>query len=666
MKLTKVEIKNFRLLTDIKLDVDKDMTLIVGKNNSGKTSLMNFLSLIYENKIITFDDYPIIYRNELYNKIYSYLTSEITFEELKENVRISSMTFYVDYKEDIDSDNFGFLSNFIIDIDEKITNAIIKVKYDFNISEENFKSKFDFNLDNKDDAIKDIKRILHEKYSSFLKLIVYALNPSKNDDYLIKDIKDFNNLFKIYKICAERTLGETENSDKSYSPFSSLLTKLFEEDIDSSFPDMKDQIENLQKYINDNNKIAENKVNESLSSILKNAIKLGYPNEEKIELKAQSNIQLENQIKRNTDLSYLDNDADEILPNKYNGLGYKNLLKIEFELAAFSREIKNYSKSIIPILFIEEPESHMHPQIQQKFIKYVNDYIKELNYSDIQVIITTHSSHISSEVAFDKIRYINKQLNSVIYKNLNDFINLDKENLNFIKKYLTLTKCDMFFADKLILVEGAAERILIPDMIIKCEKKGLFKDSKIPLTYQYYTILEVGGAYAHKFFNFIDFLEIPTLIITDIDSVKYEDTDKGKKLKSCLVSKGDTTSNATIKAWINENNLLTNEEKLSINKLLSLTNDNKTNKSRHIEYQLKEGKYCGRSFEESIMNSNKESYAIKKEENLLFDSGNTKKTEFALDLLMKQDYNVPKYIENGLIWLNNDHIISNSEGENNE
>lgn len=664
MKLTKIEIKNFRLLTNVVLDIDNNMTLIVGKNNSGKTSFMNFLSLINENKIISFNDYPIIYRKELYNSIYSYLKSEITFEDMKKVIKTSSMTFYVNYKEDVSSDNFGFLSNFIIDIDDNVTDVIIGVKYEFNVSEDNFKNEFNFNLDDKDVAINKIKNILHDMYGSFLKLVVLAINPIDETDFLVKELKDFNNLFKIYRISAERTMGESDTQDNKYSPFSSLLTKLFEEDIDNSFPEMKEQIKELQNYVIDKNGAAENKINESLSSILKSAVKFGYPNEERIELKAHSNIQLENQIKKNTDLSYLDNESDEILPNGYNGLGYKNLLKIEFELAAFAREISNYSNSVISILFIEEPESHMHPQIQQRFIQYINDYIQDLSYKKIQVIITTHSSHISSEIDFDKIRYASRKNNFVIYKNLDNFVKSDGENLDFIKKYLTLTKCDMFFADKIILVEGSSEKLLIPDMIEKCENKKLFKNSKIPLIYQYYTILEVGGAYAHKFFKFVDFLEIPTLIITDIDSVKGIDTNNGRKYIKSLVSEGETTSNATIKSWIKEQNIIPEEELISIDKLLKLPDKNKTKKFRHIEFQVSENKYCGRSFEESIKNANIDYYGIKTEKDLIFDSENGKKTDFAIDLLMMEKFNVPKYIENGLIWLNN--IDVNLIGDLNE
>ena len=655
MKLTKINIKNFRLLTDVELDIDDSMTLIVGKNNSGKTSFMNFLSLITENKKIMFNDYPIIYRKELYEKIYKYLNEEISFDDFKKLIKIASMTFYVDYKEDVNSDNFGFLSNFIIDIDDKITEAIICAKYEFNLSEEKFKDKFSIKLDNREKSISEIKKILPSVYDSFFKLVVCAINPNNLDDFLIKELKDFNNLFKIYKISAERSIGESEFQDNTYSPFSSLLSKLFEEDIDSVFPELKGQIENLQNYVCNRNVDAQEQINEKLSEILKKAIKFGYPNEEKIELKANSNIQLENQIKRDTDLSYLDNEENEILPNGYNGLGYKNLIKIEFELAAFSRDVSHYSKSLIPILFIEEPESHMHPQIQQKFIKYVNDYIKDLNCADIQVIITTHSSYISSEVDFEKIRYIKKNKNNVIYKNLNAFLKEDPENVDFIRKYLSLSKCDMFFADKVILVEGASEKLLIPDMIKKCENLFL---GKISLLYQYYTIIEVGGAYAHKFLKFIDFLEVPTLIITDIDSVKLVNTKKGKKYCKCLVSEGETTSNATIKYWFKNKE---KKELTSLEELERLTEADKTDKFKHIEFQVKEGKYCGRSFEEAIINANMEQYNVIKEEDLDFDHYTGKKTDFALDLMIKETYNVPKYIKDGLVWLNNSETAYSGE-----
>ena len=63
---------------------------------------------------------------------------------------------------------------------------------------------------------------------------------------------------------------------------------------------------------------------------------------------------------------------------------------------------------------------------------------------------------------FAKVRYAQKSNAGVIYKNLNTFAQANPDNIDFIRKYLTLTKCDLFFADKAIFVEGASERLLLP------------------------------------------------------------------------------------------------------------------------------------------------------------------------------------------------------------
>ena len=74
---------------------------------------------------------------------------------------------------------------------------------------------------------------------------------------------------------------------------------------------------------------------------------------------------------------------------------------------------------------------------------------------------------------------------------------------------MTLTKCDLFFADKAIFVEGASERLLLPDMIEKCARAGAFDSQTYKLPAQYYALIEIGGAYAYEFIPFIEFLGIP-------------------------------------------------------------------------------------------------------------------------------------------------------------
>ena len=80
----------------------------------------------------------------------------------------------------------------------------------------------------------------------------------------------------------------------------------------------------------------------------------------------------------------------ESLPSSHNGLGYKNLIKIEFMLADFAEKIKQGTSACIPLLFIEEPESHMHPQMQHTFAGYLEKFLQEISDVQIQIFLTFH------------------------------------------------------------------------------------------------------------------------------------------------------------------------------------------------------------------------------------------------------------------------------------
>jgi hypothetical protein len=93
---------------------------------------------------------------------------------------------------------------------------------------------------------------------------------------------------------------------------------------------------------------------------------------------------------------------------------------------------------------------------------------------------------------------------------------IDKEARDFLQRYLKLTHCDLFFSDAAVLVEGNVERLLMPAMI----------DMVAPrLQSSALTILEVGGAFAHRFQELIEFLGLTTLVVTDLDSVMVQDED---------------------------------------------------------------------------------------------------------------------------------------------
>jgi hypothetical protein len=338
------------------------------------------------------------------------------------------------------------------------------------------------------------------------------------------------------------------------------------------------------------------------------------------------------------------------------------------------------------MIFIEEPEVHLHAQVQQTFItniwKIVKQASEEAGEESMipQLCITTHSSHILESVEFNKTRYFkrcdsngatsdgSKILNTTVVLSLNDFVpdkasasgekEDAKETKNFLLKYLKLTHCDLFFADAAILGEGTAEKLLLPRMIEKDAPK---------LTSNYLTVLEVGGAYAHRFASLFEFLGLPYLVITDIDSV-----DPSNSRKAC---KADTTdcvsSNAAIKFFLDETR---------ISELAKFDTEKVTlaDGKCYIAFQhpsevgagTEKVAMHGRTFEETLIYDNFELFHsgglelnvefsdpqdLEADHDTVFQcvkSKTFKKTEFALDIASAEiEWLTPNYIRDGVVWL---------------
>lgn len=145
------------------------------------------------------------------------------------------------------------------------------------------------------------------------------------------------------------------------------------------------------------------------------------------------------------------------------------------------------------------------------------------------------------------------------------------------------------------------------------KETGVFGSCKHPLSAQYYELVEIGGAYAHKFIPFIEFLGVPCLILTDLDSVADRVSKSGKIVKkSVVVSQGETTSNETLKWWIRRNKGLQENDtsKIDLTEIISMTTDDKTRGKCHIEFQTAESGLCGHSLEEAIRNVNRKHYDL--------------------------------------------------------
>lgn len=153
--------------------------------------------------------------------------------------------------------------------------------------------------------------------------------------------------------------------------------------------------------------------------------------------------------------------------------------------------------------------------------------------------------------------------------NLSNTFGSEDETKRFVTRYIRLTHCDIFFADAIILVEGPAEKILVPKFI-----------HKIGLDSFYISIIEINGRHAHSFRNLIEKIGIPTLIVTDIDATESVIGENGKEYEKSVITqqgKGYKSGNPSIKSWIIEKDI--------IDDLLELHYEKKIRNNVRIAYQ---------------------------------------------------------------------------------
>lgn len=657
MYISRMKINNFRLLQNVTIDFDKSLTLFVGKNNTGKTSIMSILELLVsDKKTLAYEDYPLECRKKLCDEVTKYLNhlEDYSVDNFKQAVPVTTICLTIDYSDA--GDSFGELSRFIIDLDDESNTAIIKVSFSVSSSIEEILEqcrKRLYILKMTPNNLPDDDYVASLVQESFLDLFeknIETINPMNPNDTMACSKEDLKNLFYIQTIKAERNLDESDS--KSGNPLGQILQKLFKSEMPGVEEELQVHLDELQKIIEEVNCNVQKQVATHMDKIVSSMTPFGYPDGEDLELKARTTINFRKNIIDETELAYVSKDSSEALPESHNGLGYKNLIKISMLLHDYARTVKA-DETRIPILCIEEPEAHMHPQLQSTFIQFLEAFLRRVVGRDVQSIITTHSAHVANAVTFNKVRYIQRFKTGVDCKNLNDFIASGKDedekqrNSAFLQKYMKLSYCDLYFCDKVILVEGASERLLLPDMICKCRDKGNPGDKS--LASQYYTIIEVGGAYAHLFYPFVDFLRIPTLIITDIDFI---DSNR----KSCQKSNAERSSNAAINQWCRDVFQIPEKDPIPISIVLELQNNETKRVSglRRIEFQKDEQGFHPRSLEEAIINVNRSLFSDIQDSEIDFSKMNIKKTDFAIKLLQDpefSDYQIPSYIQDGIIWL---------------
>lgn len=668
MYINSIKVKNFRLIKDATLNLkvdDKDtninddqLSLLIGRNNTGKTSLIVLLERFLGNKnpSFQFDDFSLCLRQQLLSM------------DKYTNVESLSISLLLDIHYD-EKDNLANISDFILDLDDKRRSVKIY-----------FETKILLNPLLKElDKISDRHREFIKKYLyKFLLTKIYALENESDLDTanrvkLEEQIRDWSavkNLINIQVIHAKRDVASSESS-KTKAVLSRLTSDYFNKKNKFSFDDITTINKSMIDMDVSLNKLYENQFEGFLDTAKEF---LGLNN-----LGVISALESEGVVENFSKVIY--GEVKEQLPEHLNGLGYMNILylilQIEIRKLDFEEEPKD-----INLLVIEEPEAHTHPQMQYVFIDKIKKLISTI--PNIQTLITSHSSHIVNRSDFKSIRYFLKSEGLVkvkdFYRDLNEKYSAEngkenkdeKANFKFLQQYLTVHSSELFFSEKIIFIEGTTEKLLLPLFINQLDQENKNTPNYKAISSQNISILEVG-ANAKAFRHFIDFLQIRTLVITDIDTAIKKPAVTGATYPAAPVKGSTHTSNASIKYYLNAPDISAIKpysdwmEKLKTNQLNDL--DSLIN----IAYQYEENNYHARSFEDSFIaiNLNEINNQKDKLEGLklkvkladiapdfyqLTEDVLGNKSEFASSLLwlaLTEDvtWKSPKYLKEGLLWI---------------
>ncbi|MCO7229393.1 AAA family ATPase [Halomonas sp. CnH100-B] len=739
MKISHIDIQNFRKLKTCRVEIEDKSTIFVGANNSGKTSAMDalimFLKKSKRREISTTD---ITLSNwEAINKIARDWVANASAEppkpsDLSLNIWRPFLPA-IDVWLEVDELQIHYVSHILPTLDwdggllgvrlilepkeQETPEAIYNSYMEAYSAAQGTLAARKSTKENKgaNESLSTLalwptsmRDFLDRKLQDFFSINAYVLDPAHAQSDLPQPFTEFmeplegdpfDGLFKIDIINAQRGFSDpnsgegTANTDRRLS---SQLRHYFNEHLDpSELPDASDldALEAMEAA----RTAFDQKLKSSFSVAIGELEGLNYPGFSDPQILLSSKVKpveglnhdsaVQFKVVRSEDPSV----NDLCLPEKYNGLGYQNLISMIFNLIRFRDEwmrvgkvgkrvkIGNTPIEPLHLMLIEEPEAHLHAQVQQVFIKKAYSVLR--NHSELaekpqfssQMVVSTHSSHIAHETDFTGLRYFRRKLlasgleipcASVV--SMSVIFGGGTETSKFASRYLKTTHCDLFFADAAILVEGPVERMVVPHFI---------REHYPELERSYISLLEIGGSHAHTLRPLIKALGIPTLVLTDLDSIKKESTGKAQpKRGQSLRTGNDTLKNwAPAKTALDEVLAATPQEKITDEGLVRVAYPCLTK----VQYLSEKEDAIPYTFEDALVLENltlfktmtdskglvkKMAVAVNKATldeacKDMFDAldKNAKKAEMALELLYTTEPNLlepPAYIKEGLDWLN--------------
>ena len=442
--ISSLKIKNFRCFEEMSVEFNEGMNVIIGSNNSGKTTIIKALELVFNR---TNSNAPTI--DDFNKNIDLSEPPEITIEAILR----SSTKDTLDDKAIVAS----WLTKMDTQWEATLTYKYFLPEQDHKEYKERYKR-----LVNKEEKWALLEDILKRYVSRIF---------GGNIENKLRAEGEYLDKIHCETLDALRDV-ERKMSTGRNTLLKQLLLHFKNSNEFSHTEDIEPISESEDTFTHHSEKLVENligKVNQK--EILEFAERTGAA--------VGGTPALDGKLGENDVLSTLrliikDRTGIEI-PIINNGMGYNNLIYISLILSKFkmiTSDDYGENAKTFPILLIEEPEAHLHPALQYNFLKFLKEEVEAQSFSR-QIFITTHSTHITSAVGLRPIICLEKNMVGEINARYPEKVFSEKvedqESKKYIERYLDATKSAMLFSDSVFLVEGMTEQILIP---LLAEREG--------------------------------------------------------------------------------------------------------------------------------------------------------------------------------------------------
>ncbi|GGA14246.1 AAA family ATPase [Dyella caseinilytica] len=597
IRLACAEVGNFRRLTQARLDFDDCTTVLVGANNSGKTSLLialrNFLSESpgFRAFDISLSQWATLRQLaeawEALDEDPTTDTKDADSWEQQHQQLLACMPF-IDLWFDAKDGAYHYVAPFITTLMWSGGAVGLRLRLE-PTSDANDLRKLAWRYREARAPVRKLAKKGHAWPTDLLdywlrhptdlrRIQAYRLDPTKGPLSPVKasapqplppssqpvELALLRQLIRVDFVPAQRGLGAEDDETRSESTgarpglFSSQLVKFARQHLNVS-TSAHGQSEALVEAVANAQANLDERIFEALQPAMQDVQILGYPGlHDPQEMHFRTRIQTADLLAHGTAIQYRNDKTalDESLPEHSIGLGYQNLQSLSFMLVSFRTARLNPTQgtpAAVHLVMVEEPEAHLHVQVQRCFSANAHALLcpngTEQSHLRTQLLISTHSSHLAHGNSFTRLRYVKRTPASAAGAkastrviNLADVFGSDVQTRVFAERYFQVQHTDLLFADAAVFVEGTAERMLVP----------LFIARDLPaLDKKYLSFLDIGGSHAHRLRPLVECLGIPTVIITDVDPVAPQVVGKRTiKVAVCIAGQSALEcGNDTLTAW---------------------------------------------------------------------------------------------------------------------